>query len=552
MKTSGSRTRAALLLILVTLLSLSMVAGSCNGKEDMYVFDSPTITPRPSVPPPPPTELSPPAALTPQVVAAPSPKTPEEGTETPASTRMEPPSGERTTPKEANPTPTRTKLTPRTPATPTDAAEAIAIVSLAERARVPQRRTLNMAVSLQQPDGSLTEPTRDDQAALTWQSLDPEVATVDIAGNIRGVTPGTTTVKVSLHSLSATTEVTVTPAVRGDGQNDPKLVGLQLDRGHVIRLEAPGTGTTLPVLAVGSDGELTPLPEHEMGNLRMWSTKPNFVSVTHSGTVSTTAPGGAEIHASLEGTTTKGYETIVVLPEVGYWGFPKLSSHCSARSPQGETQWTNAQRVILYLDRYADRYSSDVVAPAARKAAETLGAKITFQINLFGIYIVQTPCPPGGEEERLAGLHRLLAGAHSIEDVIGVETIISHQHTGEGEPEPPIPPDSHWTKMEPPPGQPERVYIVPGDENEIDIFDDESQLLRVIAVEKDGTRTALSIWDPEVWLDFSFFDDSGLGRDAAPTASGTLPTDATTLKVSYRGRQVEEQIVIRARSGSMP
>ena len=140
MKTSGSRTQAALLLILVTLLSLSMVAGPCNGREDMYVFDSPTITPRPSVPPPPPTEPPPPAALTPQVVAVPSPKTPEEGTETPASTRMEPPSGERTTPKEANPTPTKTKLTPRTPATPTDASEATAIVPLAERACLPKKR----------------------------------------------------------------------------------------------------------------------------------------------------------------------------------------------------------------------------------------------------------------------------------------------------------------------------------------------------------------------------------------------------------------------------
>ena len=405
-----------------------------------------------------------------------------------------------------------------------------------------------MAVSLQQADGYLTEPTRDDQAALTWQSLDPEVATVDAAGNIKGVTPGTTTVNVSLHSLSATTEVTVTPAVRGDGRNDPKLVGLHLEPGGVIRLEAPGTGTNLPVLAVGSGGGFTSLPKEEIPNLRMWSTKPNFVSVTHSGTVSTTAPGGAEIHARLEGTKIKGNVTIVVLPEVGFVGFPKISSHCSARSPQGETQWSNAQRVILYLDRY----SSDVVAPAARKAAETLGAEITFQLNLFGIYIVQTPCPPGGEEERLAGLHRLLAGANSIEDVIGVEAVISHPHTGEGTPESPIPPDAHWTKMEPPPGQPERVYIVPGDEDEIDIFEDESRLLRIIAVEKNGTRTALSIWDPEVWLDFSFFNDSGLYRDAAPTASGTLPTDATTLKVSYRGRQVVKQIVIRARSGSMP
>ena len=98
---SRARIQASLLLAMATVTGLSMMAGMCNGRGDMYVFQNPTFTPAPTVPGVPPTEPAPTdlPTRTPMGLATPTAGALEHRTETPTSTKTE--TRETTTSEEA-------------------------------------------------------------------------------------------------------------------------------------------------------------------------------------------------------------------------------------------------------------------------------------------------------------------------------------------------------------------------------------------------------------------------------------------------------------------
>lgn len=79
---------------------------------------------------------------------------------------------------------------------------------MVEPTGITMQKTLSLKVSISKTLVATVEP-EGASVSLMWTSSKPEVATVDDAGNVLGITPGTTSIRASHGDLSASTYVTV-------------------------------------------------------------------------------------------------------------------------------------------------------------------------------------------------------------------------------------------------------------------------------------------------------------------------------------------------------
>ncbi len=156
----------------------------------------------------------------------------------------------------------------------------------------PEHETVRLAVSLMARDG---QPIED--RLVDWFSEDPAVAEVSLAGEVSGISPGTTTIRVECEDASSSVEVTVLPEPIALLQVQPEEVELATGEIVVLVGEARSeSGRTLKARPVG------------------WSSNdPAVAEVGENGSVTGKAPGSAIITGTCEGYTSSA--SVSVLPE---------------------------------------------------------------------------------------------------------------------------------------------------------------------------------------------------------------------------------------------
>jgi len=126
--------------------------------------------------------------------------------------------------------------------------------------------------------------TQDVTASVTWVSTTPTVATINYAGFVAGITPGTTTIGASIDGQFASTQLTVTNATMASlaiTPTTPADVGL---------------GGTQQYKATGRFSDLT---TQDLTNQVTWSSSQPGVAVLDGfGAASITGPGTATVKAS--------------------------------------------------------------------------------------------------------------------------------------------------------------------------------------------------------------------------------------------------------------
>lgn len=117
---------------------------------------------------------------------------------------------------------------------------------------------------------------------ISWRSLDPAVASVDVAGLVRSHTNGTTGIVASMAGASDTTFVTV-------DQIAVTVTGLPDTASLVV-----GENRTLEAVATDSNGQELPSGAY------VWSsTNPAAATVDATGRITAVAPGNAIVHVLL-------------------------------------------------------------------------------------------------------------------------------------------------------------------------------------------------------------------------------------------------------------
>jgi len=136
-------------------------------------------------------------------------------------------------------------------------------------------------------------------AAYTWQSSDPAVATVTPAGLITAMAPGATTVRVSSNTVQAIVAVSVSPV--------PVVPVASVTVTPATQVLVPGGTIMLSAATRDSVGGLL------TGRTVIWSTNAASVAaVSTNGVVTAVAPGTAVVTATSEGRS--GTATITVTP----------------------------------------------------------------------------------------------------------------------------------------------------------------------------------------------------------------------------------------------
>ena len=129
----------------------------------------------------------------------------------------------------------------------------------------------------------IAEP-ENEQMIVEWISVNPEIATVSDAGEVTGVSAGTTTIQATVDEQTLECEVTVNPA--------PVTYEYSLDK----TAEELTVGNTLQLNVI-----TTPTPES--APTIEWSSSANSVATVNNGLVTAVSAGTATISAFVEGKT---------------------------------------------------------------------------------------------------------------------------------------------------------------------------------------------------------------------------------------------------------
>ena len=137
--------------------------------------------------------------------------------------------------------------------------------------------------------------------AVTWQSANQLVATVDATGMISAVAPGTDVITASSEGVSAQGTLTVMPV-------------------PAVPVASVSVSPASPSLQVGATAQLTAVTRDASGNVLSgraisWtSTNQGVASVNSSGLVSAVSAGSASVIASSEGQTATSSVTVTAIP----------------------------------------------------------------------------------------------------------------------------------------------------------------------------------------------------------------------------------------------
>jgi uncharacterized protein YjdB len=137
--------------------------------------------------------------------------------------------------------------------------------------------------------------------AVTWESSNPSVATVDASGRVTAVAPGTATIRATSEGRTGTSTITVTappPAPVASVSVSPPAADIQV-------------GGTVQLTATPRDAAGNPLT----GRAVTWeSSNPIVATVDANGRVTAVAPGTATIRATSEGRTGTSTITVTAAP----------------------------------------------------------------------------------------------------------------------------------------------------------------------------------------------------------------------------------------------
>ena len=135
--------------------------------------------------------------------------------------------------------------------------------------------------------GTFTDNTqRDISASVTWSSGNPSVAPISASGTATGVNPGSTTIQAALGAVSATTTLTVTPAVITSIAVTPPNPSI-----------ADGTTQQFTATASLSDGTT-----QDVTDSASWtSSLPEKATINASGLTTGVDPGSTNITATVNG-----------------------------------------------------------------------------------------------------------------------------------------------------------------------------------------------------------------------------------------------------------
>jgi uncharacterized protein YjdB len=165
-----------------------------------------------------------------------------------------------------------------------------------------------------------SEPLQDE---VSWQSSDPAVATVDLAGLAHGVAPGVATVTATFDGVSASNSLTVTNAV---------VTALQILPGTI---EAPaGTSGQLTAIAFYSDGTT-----QEVTDQATWTSTDDAVlfvvpAGADAGLATALSAGSATVGATFQGVTVNVAATVTPAVLTGLVVTPPVASVASGRVQQ--------------------------------------------------------------------------------------------------------------------------------------------------------------------------------------------------------------------------
>ena len=120
---------------------------------------------------------------------------------------------------------------------------------------------------------------------VTWNSATPSVATVNSAGTVTAVAPGTTSIVASIDGVSGSSTITVTPPAVASVVVTAPSGGLAV--GQSVQLQASARDATGALLS---------------GRAVVWSSSgPGVASVTATGLVTALTPGTTTVMATVEG-----------------------------------------------------------------------------------------------------------------------------------------------------------------------------------------------------------------------------------------------------------
>ena len=127
------------------------------------------------------------------------------------------------------------------------------------------------------------------QRAVSWSSQNEQVATVDGAGKVTAIAPGSVTIVATSDGRTGTASIVVTAIPT------TPVAETRLSVDDEVQLDWNGTAQ---LSAVALDAQGNELP----GRFVQWATnKPSVVTVTQSGAITAVAPGIANVTAVIEG-----------------------------------------------------------------------------------------------------------------------------------------------------------------------------------------------------------------------------------------------------------
>lgn len=176
---------------------------------------------------------------------------------------------------------------------------------------------------------------------LVWRSSNPEIATVDMQGKVKGIAPGTTTITVrTVNNLEVSCTVNVTIAPTSIALNFTHYELPEMDRLQLIAMVEPSGMSA--------------------GNIMWSSSDPTVVSVTGDGCINTFMPGSAIITATtpngLSATcevTVEGYDVrLNVLSATLYRGeqLPMTARVTPAKGYYAGWNWTSSDEAVATVD----------------------------------------------------------------------------------------------------------------------------------------------------------------------------------------------------------
>jgi hypothetical protein len=241
-------------------------------------------------------------------------------------------------------------------------------------------------------------------ARVNWFSADPSIVTVDSAGNIRALRPGSTRVAAIVDGVAGFADITV-PAL------PPARISAVVEGGSIV------AGTSAPLALDLRDRQDARVPA---ANLRFESSAPGVATVDASGRVMGHAPGSATIRVAAGPVATSVQVSVVANPARSY-----RLAHDAARVRTGDVVRLRATgvdaggrdvlrlRPVWLIDRdgaTVEPENEDGVFVAERPGRYRVTALIGDGASASAFLDVE-PREPNGRIEALG--HGLTAGHHA-------------------------------------------------------------------------------------------------------------------------------------------